>query len=197
VQKLLDSASRMDKLLLMAPAVMDSARADALLQSAKHAVVLIPGIDEDGRSVFWEEAAEDVAHVTLRTLDGVGVRVDWAWEEILEIAELLFGETPPQSKKAAAPVSEDWKLDTGRGLRTSESQPASHCVFDFSKDSGIDDSESSFKFHIGNRSKTLNIECALRHTSCRVRHLILRAPGAGSPKNAGHNGPLFILVSNA
>jgi hypothetical protein len=46
------------------------------------AVVFLPEIDEDGRSAWWRERLGD-SPTRLVTLAGVGVRVDWAWDDVV------------------------------------------------------------------------------------------------------------------
>ncbi len=49
----------------------------------------MPAIEEDRRARFWREyvAAFQPPNVTLMTLTGVGIRVDWAWQDVIAIAK--------------------------------------------------------------------------------------------------------------
>jgi hypothetical protein len=51
----------------------------------ENAVLLIPEIDEDGRSRYWLENVESAlpASVKIISLAGVGIRVEWAWEQVV------------------------------------------------------------------------------------------------------------------
>lgn len=49
--------------------------------------LLLPEIDEDGRSGYWRdrvEALEAKPQAVIVTLTGVGTRVEWAWNQVVE-----------------------------------------------------------------------------------------------------------------
>jgi hypothetical protein len=73
--------------VLLAPSAISDASAQAWLTSSPHLILLIPSIDEDRRTSFWRQCVPDRAppHVTVTTLDGVGLRVDWAWEQVINL----------------------------------------------------------------------------------------------------------------
>jgi hypothetical protein len=50
--------------------------------------LILPEIDEDGRVGFWTRAAEtEPQRFTQITLNQVGNRVDWAWDQVIEIVK--------------------------------------------------------------------------------------------------------------
>lgn len=71
--------------LWIAPPIPTQDQLVAIKASSQPMQVLIPGIDEDGRSSWWRAHAPVQAQII--TLDGVGNRVDWAWERILEVVK--------------------------------------------------------------------------------------------------------------
>lgn len=73
--------------ILLAPAVISEADAQAWSASSPRLVLLIPSIDEDRRARFWRDymATSKPANVTLNTLTGVGLRIDWAWEDVIRL----------------------------------------------------------------------------------------------------------------
>jgi hypothetical protein len=73
--------------ILLAPAVISDVDAQAWSTSSPHLILLIPSIDEDRRVRFWQNylAVFKPTHVTLITLNGVGLRVDWAWEDVINL----------------------------------------------------------------------------------------------------------------
>lgn len=46
--------------------------------------VVLPELDEDGRVSYWEEVGEREGFEVMM-LEGVGLRVDWAWEEVMAV----------------------------------------------------------------------------------------------------------------
>ena len=73
-------------LLLLAPAKMEEEKARAILGRKSRVLLLLPEIDEDGRSAFWRRFAEKSPREGLRcqTLSGVGTQVDWAWKQVID-----------------------------------------------------------------------------------------------------------------
>lgn len=49
----------------------------------RNLTVLVPEMDEDGRSEWWKNQKS----VKIIPLEGVGMRVDWAWDTIVQIAK--------------------------------------------------------------------------------------------------------------
>jgi len=72
-------------LLLLAPAKMEEAQARAILGRKSRILLLLPEIDEDGRSAFWRRLTEKYPREGLlcQNLDGVGTQVDWAWKQVI------------------------------------------------------------------------------------------------------------------
>ena len=83
-------------LILLAPGCMDGGRAKALLRDAKSVALLLPSIDEDGRVAFWQNSAAGLAGSRLheRTLEGVGLEVDWAWDSVIQECNANFPPKP-------------------------------------------------------------------------------------------------------
>lgn len=73
------------RLILLAPEIMDTERAVTLLASAPQILVLLPEIDEDGRAEFWTRISsrQQLPAVKVHYLPGIGLRVDWAWNQVL------------------------------------------------------------------------------------------------------------------
>ena len=73
-------------LVLLAPAKMEEAQARAILGRKGRVVLLLPEIDEDGRSSFWRGLAEKYPRDELlcQDLGGVGTQVDWAWKQVAD-----------------------------------------------------------------------------------------------------------------
>ena len=83
-------------LILLTPGRMDSRQARALLRDAKSVVLLLPSFDEDGRVASWQDSLSGMTsgHVQERTLAGVGLEVDWAWETVIEECNALYSAKP-------------------------------------------------------------------------------------------------------
>ena len=73
-------------LLLLAPVKMKEDQARAILNRKGRVLLLLPEIDEDGRSEFWRDLAEKSPRAGLRcqNLAGVGTQVDWAWKQAID-----------------------------------------------------------------------------------------------------------------
>ncbi len=73
-------------LLLLAPEKILAGELSLLATRSEPAEVLLPEIDEDGRVGFWEEVTEGALAAKFQkiALSGVGNRVDWAWEQVIE-----------------------------------------------------------------------------------------------------------------
>lgn len=73
-------------LILLAPEKVPENALSALSARSEPAMILLPEIDEDGRVGFWDEVTEGAlaANFKKTALAGVGNRVDWAWEQVIE-----------------------------------------------------------------------------------------------------------------
>jgi O-Antigen ligase len=73
--------------ILLAPAVISEVDAQAWSTSSPHLTLVVPSIDEDRRVRFWRDylSTTKSANVTLITLNGVGLRVDWNWEDVINL----------------------------------------------------------------------------------------------------------------
>ena len=74
------------RLVLLAPEIMKPEDAVALLKSPAQVLILLPEIDEDGRAEFWESIVKESKlpqQVRIVRLPGVGLRVDWAWKNVI------------------------------------------------------------------------------------------------------------------
>jgi hypothetical protein len=73
--------------VLLSPSVISVADAQAWSTSSPRLILLIPSIDEDRRVRFWRDymATSKPAHMTQTDLGGVGLRVDWAWEDVIQL----------------------------------------------------------------------------------------------------------------
>jgi hypothetical protein len=78
-------------LILIAPAIVPDEQAAKLLYESEQVVVFVPGIDEDGRAAFWRHAVARAngSNVRLVPLEGVGVQVDWGWDQVTESVRKL------------------------------------------------------------------------------------------------------------
>jgi len=76
-------------MLWIAPSIPTDSEAARMEKSGMPALLLIPGIDEDGRAGWWSDwkMTHPNAVVQIVNLDGVGTRIDWAWENIAETME--------------------------------------------------------------------------------------------------------------
>ncbi len=77
---------RPKRLILLAPEKIEQSALTDLLQNIPHVHLLLPEIDEDGRVNFWEDVADENSsdQLVMTTLNGVGNRVDWAWDQVVE-----------------------------------------------------------------------------------------------------------------
>jgi len=73
-------------LVLLAPARMEEAQARAILDRKGRVLLLLPEIEEDGRSSFWRNLAGRNPRngLVCRELGGVGTQVDWAWKQVVD-----------------------------------------------------------------------------------------------------------------
>jgi len=73
-------------LVLLAPAKMEEAQACAILGRKSRVLLLLPEIDEDGRSSFWRNLAVQKPRdgLVCRELEGVGIQVGWAWMQVTD-----------------------------------------------------------------------------------------------------------------
>lgn len=72
-------AAKSRRVFLLAPSAGD-------ITLTKNTTLLLPEIDEDGRSSFWQERVETMkpTPVKMLVLHGVGTRVEWAWGQVIE-----------------------------------------------------------------------------------------------------------------
>jgi hypothetical protein len=73
--------------ILLAPVAISDAGAQAWSASSPHLILMIPSIDEDRRGRFWRDylSVSKPPNVTLTKLNGVGLRVDWDWEDVINL----------------------------------------------------------------------------------------------------------------
>ena len=73
-------------LLLLAPVKIREDQARAILNRKGPVLLLLPEIDEDGRSGFWKDLAEKSPRAGLRcqNLTGAGTQIDWAWKQVID-----------------------------------------------------------------------------------------------------------------
>jgi len=73
----IDSAD--GRVILVAPSIRD-------LDLEGIFTLLLPEIDEDGRTAFWQDRIRDAATTPPKviTLAGVGIRIEWAWDQVIE-----------------------------------------------------------------------------------------------------------------
>ena len=73
----IDSAD--GRVILVAPSIRD-------LDLEGIFTLLPPEIDEDGRTAFWQDRIRDAATTPPKviTLAGVGIRIEWAWDQVIE-----------------------------------------------------------------------------------------------------------------
>jgi hypothetical protein len=80
------------KLALLAPARMDRLQAEKILKSGGPIDLLLPDFDEDGRTRFWSDLADELHQpdkIRVSMLPGVGIQVAWAWERVAGIVKKL------------------------------------------------------------------------------------------------------------
>ena len=77
------------RLLLLAPESVLDEEIAALAARNGPVTIMLPEIDEDGRVGFWEDVTEGARAERFQTsaLSGVGNRVDWAWDEVIELVK--------------------------------------------------------------------------------------------------------------
>ena len=71
------------KVVLIAPARIESSDAREILKKAKFVTLLLPSYDDDGRVAFWKEAAGETGIKPLQ-IEGVGSQVESAWDELVK-----------------------------------------------------------------------------------------------------------------
>jgi hypothetical protein len=78
-------------LYLLAPEKMEEGEVAALLAERESVHIMLSEIDEDGRVDFWEEMTEgeQAARFHKITLTGVGNRVDWAWDQVIQAVQKI------------------------------------------------------------------------------------------------------------
>lgn len=78
---------RAKRIWLLAPEIVSDAQVNLLKESDAKIALILPEIDEDGRVEFCENIAEDLGidEVDVHFLTGVGLRVDWAFSELIKI----------------------------------------------------------------------------------------------------------------
>lgn len=70
-------------MILLAPAISEG---EIPLASK----IILPEIDEDGRVAFWRERLDENREIPAQTiiiLSGVGIRVEWAWEQVVKVLQ--------------------------------------------------------------------------------------------------------------
>jgi len=72
------------ELFLLSPEIADESVLSRIKASAENVHVLLGEIDEDGRVAYWEETGYAEGW-EIFVLQGVGIRADWAWEEVTEL----------------------------------------------------------------------------------------------------------------
>jgi hypothetical protein len=77
-------------LWLVAPDMIKPAEIERLASVPKRIHLLLPEIDVDGRVAFWTEVGGGQlgTRVQLTSLVGVGNRVDWAWQQIIDLVKV-------------------------------------------------------------------------------------------------------------
>lgn len=74
-----------ENLILLAPEATDEAGVELIFGENRKVLLIVPEVDEDGRTGYWEEVAEEQG-IDLDVLFGIGTRVDWAWPEVIDLA---------------------------------------------------------------------------------------------------------------
>ncbi len=65
---------------LVCPVPVSESEARGVL--ARNPRLWLPEIDNDGRGLYWRSLSEG-ADATVETIPGVGIRIDWAWSELI------------------------------------------------------------------------------------------------------------------
>jgi hypothetical protein len=75
--------------VLLFPSIITNDQADKWLKSCPQSTVMVPGIDEDGRASFWQNYADraKLDQSRINKLDGVGLRIDWAWPDVIALVK--------------------------------------------------------------------------------------------------------------
>jgi hypothetical protein len=75
--------------VLLFPSIITDDQADKWIKLCPRATIVVPGIDEDGRASFWQNYVDSVKLDQSRVtkLDGVGLRVDWAWPDVIALVK--------------------------------------------------------------------------------------------------------------
>ncbi len=78
-------------IVLLSPSAVPVDAASAWIAASPRAVVLNPAIDEDRRALCWRTYAFSAkpGNLTMKTLSAVGLRVDWAWEDVIATVKTL------------------------------------------------------------------------------------------------------------
>lgn len=73
--------------VLLFPPIVSDDQADKWIKSCPHSSIVVPGIDEDGRASFWQNYADTAKldQSRINKLDGVGLRIDWAWPDVIAL----------------------------------------------------------------------------------------------------------------
>ena len=73
-------------LVLLNPATTEANLAGSVLSLKAQKLILLPDLDEDGRTAFWEKLAENGVGKDLRIarIEGVGIQADWGWDKVIE-----------------------------------------------------------------------------------------------------------------
>jgi hypothetical protein len=73
--------------VFLSPSIITDGQAAQWIKSCPHLSMVLPGIDEDGRASFWQDCAATAKldQHAISTLEGVGLRVDWAWPNVVTL----------------------------------------------------------------------------------------------------------------
>jgi O-Antigen ligase len=87
-------------LILLCPSRLSETAARDLLSNARRIHVMVPEFDEDGRAQFWSDLCAQAlpdAAITPIQLSGVGVQIEWVWDEVIVLVERTLN--PPTRDK--------------------------------------------------------------------------------------------------
>jgi hypothetical protein len=75
--------------VLLFPSIIPDRQAAQWIKSCSHLSILLPGIDEDGRSSFWLDCADTAKldQQSVSKLSGIGLRIDWAWPNVIALVK--------------------------------------------------------------------------------------------------------------
>ena len=76
------------EIIWIAPPIPTDEEVVRLQKTTNSVLLLIPDIDEDGRSNWWNHHA--IPNTKLIPLQGVGTRIDWAWDTVIETVSKYY-----------------------------------------------------------------------------------------------------------